>query len=112
MSSDDNPGVLIISEVLDGTNYSSWNIALTVALDSKNKIVFLDESLPTPSEKTHPYYRVWSRCNSMVNSWILNSVTKQIYGSILRFNDASEMWNDLMVHFHIISQSRSYQITQ
>ncbi|XP_013594803.1 PREDICTED: uncharacterized protein LOC106302955 [Brassica oleracea var. oleracea] len=32
----------------------------------------------------------------MVKSWILNSVTKPIYGSILCFNDASEIWKDLM----------------
>lgn len=88
LTSGDNPGTSIISEVLDGTNYNTWNIAITIALDANNKIGFVDGSLPRPSE-THPHYRIWCRCNRMVKSWILNSVTKQIYGSILRFNDAS-----------------------
>lgn len=48
----------------------------------------------------------------MVKSWILNSVTKQIYGSILRFQDASEIWKDLTVRFHITNLPRSYQLTQ
>lgn len=83
----DNPGTSLISEVLDGSNYNTWNIAITIALDAKNKIAFVDGSLPRPIE-SHPHFRIWSRCNSMVKSWILNSVTKPIYGSILRFNDA------------------------
>ncbi|KAG7597976.1 Retrotransposon Copia-like N-terminal [Arabidopsis suecica] len=111
LNSGDNPGASIISEILDGTNYNTWNMAITNALDAKNKLAFVDGSLPRPSE-IHTHYRIWSRCNAMVKSWILNSVTKEIYGSILRFKDASEIWNDLMVRFHITNLPRSYQITQ
>ncbi|KAL1225291.1 hypothetical protein V5N11_003835 [Cardamine amara subsp. amara] len=46
LSSGDNPGVSIFSEVLDGTNYNTWSIAITVALDAKNKLMFIDGSLP------------------------------------------------------------------
>lgn len=80
-------------------NYNTWNIAITTALDAKNKIAFVDGSLPRPSE-TNPCYRIWSRCNAMVKSWILNSVTKEIYGSILRFKDASAIWQDLLVQHY------------
>lgn len=111
LTSGDNPGTSLISEVLDGSNYNTWIIAITIALEAKNKIAFVDGSLPRPIE-THPHYRIWSRCNSMVKSWILNSVTKQIYGSILRFQDASEIWKDLTVRFHIINLPRSYQLMQ
>ncbi|XP_056841747.1 uncharacterized protein LOC130494925 [Raphanus sativus] len=48
----------------------------------------------------------------MVKAWILNSVTKQIYGSILRFNDASEIWKDLATRFRITNLPRSYHLTQ
>ncbi|XP_019096541.1 PREDICTED: uncharacterized protein LOC104779323 [Camelina sativa] len=111
LNSGDNPGSYIISEVLDGTNYNTWNIAITTALDIKNKLAFVDGFLARPLE-THPHYRIWSRCNAMVKSWILNSVTKEIYGSILRFKDASAMWQDLLVRFHITNLPRSYQLTQ
>uniref|UniRef100_A0A1J3EFZ9 Retrovirus-related Pol polyprotein from transposon TNT 1-94 n=1 Tax=Noccaea caerulescens TaxID=107243 RepID=A0A1J3EFZ9_NOCCA len=111
LTSGDNPGTSIISEVLDGTNYNTWIIAITIALDAKNKIAFVDGSLPRPPE-SHPHYRIRSRCNSMVKSWILNSITKEIYGSILRFNDAHEIWKDLMTRFRITNLPRSYQLTQ
>lgn len=111
LSNGDNPGTTIVSEVLDGSNFSSWKIAMFVALDAKNKIAFVDGTLPRPPE-FDPSFRVWSRCNSMVKSWILNSVTKQIYKSILRFNDATEIWKDLDTRFHITNLPRSYQLTQ
>lgn len=111
LTNGDNPGTSLISEVLDGSNFNTWNLAITIALEAKNKIAFVDGSLPRPSAN-HPHYRIWSRCNSMVKSWILNSVTKSIYGSILRFSDASEIWKDLTSRFHITNLPRSYQLTQ
>lgn len=112
LTSGDNHGSSIIfPETLDGMNYNTWNLAITIALDAKNKLSLFDGSLLRPPEN-HPHYRIWSRCNSMVISWLLNSVTKQIYGSILRFNDASEIWKDLMTRFRITNLSRSYQLTQ
>ncbi|KAG7543242.1 Reverse transcriptase RNA-dependent DNA polymerase [Arabidopsis thaliana x Arabidopsis arenosa] len=111
LSNGDSLGNTLVSEVLDGSNFSSWKIAMFVALDAKNKIVFVDGTLPRPHE-FDPSFRVWSRCNSMVKSWILNSVTKQIYKSILRFNDAVEIWKDLITRFNITNLPRSYHLTQ
>ncbi|CAA7021059.1 unnamed protein product [Microthlaspi erraticum] len=84
---------------------------MTIALDAKNKIAFIDGSIPRPSESNHNF-RIWSRCNSMVKSWILNSVSKQIYKSNLRFNDVSEIWTDLETRFHITNLPRSYNLSQ
>lgn len=111
LTNGDNPGASIISEVLDGSNYDNWKIALNIALDAKNKTAFIDGSLVRPLESDQSF-RIWSRCNSMVKSWILNSVSKQIYKSILRFNDASEIWKDLETRFHITNIPRSYQLSQ
>lgn len=105
LTSGDNPGISLISEVLDGSNYDNWSIAMTIALDAKNKLAFIDGSIVRPSE-SHRSFRIWSRCNSMVKSWILNSVSKQIYKRFLRFSDASEIWKDLLTRFHITNLPR------
>lgn len=63
---------------------------MKIALDAKNKLAFVDGSVRRPNESDHNF-RIWSRFNSMVKSWLLNSVFKQIYKSILRFDDASEI---------------------
>lgn len=111
LTNSDNPGLSIISETLDGSNYDNWSIAMNIALDAKNKLAFVDGTLERPAE-SHPNYRIWSRCNSMVKSWILNTVSKQIYKRILRFNDAAEIWKDLLTRFHITNLPRSYQLSQ
>lgn len=67
LTNGDNPGLSLISDVLDGTNYDNWSIAMNIALDVKNKLAFIDGSVVRPLE-THVHFRIWSRCNSMVKS--------------------------------------------
>lgn len=107
----DHPGISIVSEQLDGSNYNQWSSAMKIALDAKNKIAFVDGSCPRPEEGNH-LSRIWSRCNSMVKSWILNSVNREIYGSILSFDDAAQVWNDLHNRFHMTNLPRTFQLVQ
>ncbi|CAN7057379.1 unnamed protein product [Brassica oleracea var. botrytis] len=107
----DHPGLLITSLTLDGSNYTQWCSAMKIALDAKNKITFVDGSLPRPNSAT-PLFRIWSRCNSMVKSWLLNSVSSQIYGSILSFDDATEIWTDLHNCFHKTNLPQTFQLIQ
>lgn len=52
------------------------------ALGVKNKLLFLDGSIPIPP--TDDLNRsAWERCNYMVHSWILNSVSPQIAQTIV-----------------------------
>ncbi|KAL9860291.1 putative retrotransposon Copia-like protein [Arabidopsis thaliana] len=67
LHSADHPGLTLVADRLDGTNYTQWSSAMKISLDAKNKIAFIDGSLPRPAEGT-PLSRIWSRCNSMVKS--------------------------------------------
>lgn len=111
MHTSDHPGLLLISIKLDGANFDDWEAAMKLGLDAKNKIGFVDGSLPRPPE-SDPNFCMWSRCNSLVKSWILNSVTTQIYRSILRLSDATDIWNDLHSRFHMTNLPRTYNLTQ
>ncbi|KAL8139482.1 hypothetical protein V2J09_005503 [Rumex salicifolius] len=42
-----------------------------------------------------PLFAQWERCNSMVTSWIFHSVEKDIAESLLFFDTAAEIWEDL-----------------
>lgn len=106
----DHPGLSLVSVSLDGSNYGQWSSAMKIALDAKNKIAVIDDSLPRP-EDGNPLFHIWSRCNSMVKSWILNTVSKQIYGSILSFND-DQIWMDLHNRFHKTNLPRTFQLVQ
>ena len=111
MHTSDHPGLQLISLKLDGSNFDDWEAALKIALDAKNKIGFIDGSLPRPPE-SDLNFRIWSRCNSLVKSWILNSVSTQIYRSILRLNEATDIWRDLHSRVHMTNLPRTYNLTQ
>lgn len=49
---------------------------------------------------------------SMVKAWLLNVVNKEIYDSILYYEDAAEMWNDLYLHFRVSNLPWKYQLEQ
>lgn len=48
----------------------------------------------------------------MVKLWLLNSVSQQIYRSILRLNDAADIWKDLQCRFHMTTLPRNFNLTQ
>lgn len=40
----DHPGMSLVSHALDGKNYNSWKVAMTIALEFKNKWRLIDGS--------------------------------------------------------------------
>lgn len=49
LTSGDNPGAVISSPLLNGTNYDEWAINLRMALSSRKKFGFIDGSIPKPA---------------------------------------------------------------
>ena len=82
---------------------------MTTALTARNKIAFIDGTLPRP-DSGHLLYNAWIRYNSMVTSWILNSVSKEIVDSLLYIETVSKIWQDLRDRFHQSNGPRIFQI--
>jgi hypothetical protein len=83
----DSPGTHLVSQPLVGNNYHTWKRSMSMALSAKNKLGFIDGSLAKPAEDTSEYF-AWDRCNNMVLSWILNSVSQEISSSIIYIESA------------------------
>ncbi|KAL6348402.1 hypothetical protein AAG906_005710 [Vitis piasezkii] len=105
----DHPGIVLISHHLIGANYNTWSRAMVLTLTAKNKINFIDGSIPCP-EYDDLLFGTWIRYNSMVISWILNSVHKDIVDSLLYFDTAVGIWNDLRDRFCQSNGLRIFQI--
>ncbi|KAI9186226.1 hypothetical protein LWI28_015065 [Acer negundo] len=107
----DHPGLVLISKPLTGDNYSTWKRAMTLALNSKNKLGFVNGSIKTPSEETNPEgYATWSRCNDMVHSWIVNTLNPEISDSVIYYSSAHEVWEDLRERFSQSNAPRIFEI--
>ncbi|KAH1111847.1 hypothetical protein GYH30_010271 [Glycine max] len=65
-----------------------------MALIFKNKIGFLTGTIPT-SDVYSPSYPSWERCNTLVMSWLLNSLSPPIAQSVIFLNRVVDIWTDL-----------------
>ncbi|KAL5562609.1 hypothetical protein UlMin_032356 [Ulmus minor] len=55
-------------------------------------------------------FNAWFRCNSMISSWIINAVSREIADSILYLDFANEIWGDLGDRFSQGNGPRIFQI--
>ncbi|KAL5552502.1 hypothetical protein UlMin_039903 [Ulmus minor] len=105
----DNPGLVLVSQSLISENYASWSRAMLIALSVKNKLGFVDGSIPKPAG-TYPNLSSWIRNNNIVISWILNSISKEISASIIFSVSAYEIWLDLKDRFQQSNGPRIFQL--
>jgi hypothetical protein len=89
----DSPGTVLVSQPLIGENYNTCSRSMTMALQAKIKLKFVDGTLVKPTDPDGA--EAWTRCNDMILSWILNSLSKEIAASVIYINTCSEMWMDL-----------------
>ncbi|XP_074336363.1 uncharacterized protein LOC141673513 [Apium graveolens] len=71
---------------------------MRIALSSKLKLGFIDGTCAKPA-CTDNLFTYWTRCNDIVISWLLNTVSPEIRQSVMYLNDAHEIWEDLRIRF-------------
>ena len=64
---------------------------MTIALSVKNKLGFIDGSIPKSPGIDISLLNSWIRNNNVVISWILNSVPKEICASVIFSETATEI---------------------
>ncbi|GKV05630.1 hypothetical protein SLEP1_g17617 [Rubroshorea leprosula] len=107
----DNPGNILVSTPLTGDNYATWRRAVIIALTAKKKLSFVDGSLPQPASDS-PNLQSWTRCNTMVISWLLNSISKEICESIIYADLANTIWQELEERFSQGNAVKVYELRQ
>lgn len=97
--------------MFNGEDFESWKITVLIALSSKKKIGFIDGKVSRPADNS-PLRPHWQRCNDLVTSWILNSLHKDISGSVLYCSSAQEMWKELMERFGQTNKAKLFQVNK
>ncbi|XP_057975438.1 uncharacterized protein LOC131162849 [Malania oleifera] len=109
LQSGDSPGIMLVSNVLTGENYHTWSRSMMMALKAKNKIGFVNGTITQPST-ADASIALWERCNNMVSSWIISSVSREIGASIICSRTAKDMWQDLKNRFTQGNGPRIFQL--
>ncbi|GAV60754.1 UBN2_3 domain-containing protein [Cephalotus follicularis] len=106
----DTPGVNLVNEQLLGTeNYGVWSKAKRIAHTTKNKKGFIDGSCKKPAASS-PNLHQWERCNAIVLSWILNTVSKELFNGIVYSTDAFTVWTELKERFNKVNGSQIFSL--
>ncbi|KAL2236198.1 UNVERIFIED_CONTAM: hypothetical protein Sindi_1352000 [Sesamum indicum] len=73
----DHLGMVLVSAPLIGNNYLNWSSRIKRVFRAKMKLGFIDGTSEKPLP-TDPFFEQWIRVDSMVTTWILNSMSKDI----------------------------------
>ncbi|KAJ9682347.1 hypothetical protein PVL29_018297 [Vitis rotundifolia] len=109
LHSGDHPGLILVSHNLTGNNYNTWSRAMAMALTVKNKIGFVDGTIPRAAQ-TDLLLNAWNRCNNMVTSWIIIFVSKEIAYSLMYITTTAEIWIDLRNRFWHSNAPQVFQL--
>ncbi|CAM8951616.1 unnamed protein product [Rhodiola kirilowii] len=111
VSGNENVGVSLVTQALTGAeNYIPWKKSMEVAFAVKTKLGFVNGHFPKPSD---PYQLArWDRCNAVVLTWILNSVSKEIAASLVHSGNCMVAWQDLSSRFAGSVDSSLFSVQQ
>ncbi|KAJ0536437.1 putative transcription factor interactor and regulator CCHC(Zn) family [Helianthus annuus] len=106
----DSSALTIVSVKLKGTeNYSVWSTSMKLALEAKNKFGFVNGKCKRSTEDL-VLASQWDRCNSVVLTWLLNSVSEELFLGQIFSSLASEVWEDLKETYDKIDGSVVYDL--
>ncbi|XP_016473000.2 uncharacterized protein LOC107794955 [Nicotiana tabacum] len=105
----ENLGAMLVSVPFSGIGYRSWRRSVMRGLSVKNQLGFISGECKSPDPQTQRF-RQWERCDDMVTSWILNSLSKDIADSVEYANNIVELWRELEDRYEQTNCARLYQI--
>ncbi|KAK9672433.1 hypothetical protein RND81_12G100400 [Saponaria officinalis] len=109
ITSSDLLATKLVTNIFEGTGFSGWKRGMEIALSAKNKKGFIDGTITKPAA-TSETAKAWQRCNDMVFSWILNSLSGEIVGSILYCDSAKSAWQELCERYGQSNGAQLYGI--
>ena len=91
---DNNHQIKLTNIKLNGDNFLRWSLSVQMYIQGRGKIGYLtgDKTEPPITDAQHA---VWDAENSMVMSWLVNSMEEVISANYLGFSTAKEMWTSL-----------------
>ncbi|CAB4313870.1 unnamed protein product [Prunus armeniaca] len=92
----------ITFDKLDGSNYASWSRGAHITITSRRMVSWINGKKPAPS-KDSAAYAEWEEDNCLVQSWLLNSITKPVRALFKHSATAFDIWE---------AARKTYTVTQ
>ncbi|KAL6179330.1 hypothetical protein ACLB2K_050846 [Fragaria x ananassa] len=94
----DQPTVVLVTQPLMEDNFSEWTQSMSMALKIKNKIGFVLGTQVKPTVNLEEQQQ-WERCDTLVKTWLIASMSKPISGSVKNCKTSRDVWLDLQERF-------------
>ena len=76
---EDNPSIILVTQLLmDDTITTLESRSFLMVVTAKNKICYVDGTILQPLDSLSPMVNAWRHNNTMLLSWIFNSISKEI----------------------------------
>ncbi|PSS07980.1 Integrase [Actinidia chinensis var. chinensis] len=108
----DQPGFILVMQLLTEENYNTWSRVMLMALSIKNKEGFINNTirqLPITSVKE---LQQWRRYNNLVMAWLFNSTSEDIKASSIYNESAYKIWSDLKECFSCTNSVHLFHVEE
>ena len=82
-----------------------WARSFRMALRARKKIGFIDGAIEQPGEKSGDFEDWWT-INSLLVSWIRNTIEPTLRSTISHVEISQDLWNDIKDRFSITNGPR------
>ncbi|KAL0318750.1 UNVERIFIED_CONTAM: hypothetical protein Sangu_2031200 [Sesamum angustifolium] len=90
----ENTGMVMISTPLNGNNWLTWSRYIRIASEGKDKLDFVDGTCLKPAYGSTEL-KQWRIADSVVRTWILSTISKDIVNAFLYAASARSLWLEL-----------------
>ncbi|XP_038707316.1 uncharacterized protein LOC120002627 [Tripterygium wilfordii] len=101
----------LITLELNNSNYHLRSSTFLNALEARNKSGFVDGTLKVPDE-SDPIFPFWRQSNSLIKTWLTNSISPSILQSVSTWKSAREIWLDLKSIYSVANATRVFEVVR
>jgi len=109
LNASDNPRNITTQVQLRSENYEEWARAVKVSLCAWRKGGFIDGTHIQPKDEA-PDLEDWWTLQSMIISWILNTIEPSLRSTVAYAETAHDLWNDIKERFSVVNGPRIQQL--
>ena len=86
--------IQITSIKLNGDNFVRWSQSVRMYIRGREKTGYITGDTPAPLQED-PNYAKWDAENSMVMTWLVNSMEEEIGSNYMCYSTAQELWESV-----------------